>query len=309
MPEPTGLSSPPRRPHPRRSSVLEPRRPRGDAPPVPVALDLGRRARVDHVVRAEGLAPNARGSAWERAGRTSVEASTRAHRDAIDVEGVGIYYGAKSSLRGADKKDGRALRAEFVRKHAREGADLDRIEARLTKTSCIGWAMKHVKAAYVGAKRAARWKEIESVVRKEDLRGTTLARELSKDGWTVVLYAPDARGGGDPHAARALRTGRYHGVRVDDRIIGLSAREASGAERERLQAAGFFFGLKESGIHTFVGSDGRVSEFHWNAAPNDPSAMSEKAAESFLRTSGLLVFPPGAWPSKGSSPAPARVGG
>lgn len=275
--------------------------PRASAPPPPVTLELRARSGADSVARApvDDLLP--RGSAAERAGRASIRGATQAHREAVARDGIGLYYGTRSSLQTGDPKARSALELSFARKHARSGISAEAAAARLTPMSCIGWAMKHVRAVYLETGRGQRWKEIARIMANEDLRGTTLARELAKDGWKVVLFTPDAQGGGDPHAARALRTGRYHGIRVDDRLIGLTEQDPDAPGTRALRSAGFFFGLVDSGRHTFVGSDGAVSEFHWRAEATDPRAMSEPWARTYLTGSGVLVFPPGAWRAKGSS--------
>ncbi len=277
---------------------LDTRRTRGAETPAPITLSLGRA--VDEVVRASDASSVSRpASAWEQGGRASIDKATQRHRRAILETGVGIYYGAKSDLRAAEKSEGKGARTRFVAAHAKEGADIKAISEGLELSSCIGWAMKHVRAAYAGAGKSERWKEIEAIVREDRQRGTTLARELEKDGWTTVLYAPDAAGGGDGHAKRGLTRGVYHGIPVHDRLIGLNAEGHDHPLARKLASAGFFFGLENSGSHTFVGSNGRVSEFHWRAHPDDVDAMSDAPAHRFLDTSGLLVFPPGSWRTEG----------
>lgn len=296
MPEPTIAPS-----HPRRSPSLGPHATRASAPPPAIELQFAPRPELDTVARAPMDELQPRGTAAERAGRASVRGATQAHREAIERDGVGIFYGTKSSLQTRDPKARAAIELSFAREHARPSVSAEAVAGRLTPMSCIGWAMKHVRAVYRATGQDQRWKEIARTMAKEDQRGTTLARELVKDGWKVVLFTPDGQGGGDPHAARALRTGRYHGIRVDDRLIGLALQDPEAPGSRALREAGFFFGLVDSGSHTFVGSDGAVSQFHWRAEATDPRAMSEPWARSFLKGSGILVLPPGAWRVKGSA--------
>lgn len=65
---------------------------------------------------------------------------------------------------------------------------------------------------------------------------------------------------------------------------------------DKLKQVPFFFGLARGGTHTFVGQDGRVNEFHWDAMPNDKNAIEEQPLQTFPWNSGLIMVPPGTWP-------------
>lgn len=232
-------------------------------------------------------------------GRESVEAAHAEHADLLLERGVGRFYGPRSRYA---KLPPRTQRLWLDLKLPAD-VSAQSVQATLTEMTCIGWAMRHVGAAYMAAGRRERWVEIEARVRADDLRGTTLARELQKDGWTAVYFAPDVEriAGDSPyarHAQRALSRGRYHGVVIDEYLLGYR----SAPERlAPLTAAPFFFGLVKSGGHVFVGVREEVSEMHWASNPHSPRAVERRplAGPGFARwREGLLMVPPRIWPSR-----------
>ncbi|RME74119.1 MAG: hypothetical protein D6776_05840 [Planctomycetota bacterium] len=66
---------------------------------------------------------------------------------------------------------------------------------------------------------------------------------------------------------------------------------------EKLKKVPFFFGLARGGMHTFVGQNGRVNEFHWTSMPDNPDAIEERPLPEFPWNSGVIMVPPGTWPS------------
>src|SRR5687768_90340 len=143
---------------------------------------------------------------WKRVaelGDKSITDNSNAHRTAIDDTGVGLYYGDHSPFHDAILRgDNRGLQTQIDTMSAgnwRMGSiepGSVNIEnpsgkaARIRESSCIGWVMDNVRAAYEGAGIEARFAEIKSKVKEADLRGTVLCEELQKDGWTAVFYCP-----------------------------------------------------------------------------------------------------------------------
>lgn len=195
---------------------------------------------------------------------------------------------------------------------ATEGTALvDAVLDELELSSCITWAMSHVKAAYTAAGQGTRWKQIERTVRASNYRGDVLAKELQKDGWTSMYFNPDAKtpyDGDGEHtftARQALAGKPYYGIAVDQTLTDYRPTEGSTtkvtdatiAQLERLSEVPFFFGLARGGNHTFVGTHGQVNEFHWDYGPDGRYAMSQLPLELFPWNSGVIMLPPGQWPT------------
>lgn len=248
-----------------------------------------------------GLAPR---SLFAEGGKASINDKMNAHRDSIARTGVGTLYGDHSSWKSMSKGE----RDEWIRANAKPGTT----PPTPKEASCIGWAMDNVKAAYVAAGKGARWAEIERTVISKGAKGTDLAKELQKDGWESVYWNPDARNpdDGNPEhsfSAAQVKAGKpYYGIKIDHQVIdyrpsGLSqpgkqptAQNLDGFKQ--LEKVPFFFGLAKGGMHTFVGQQGRVNEFHWDRMPDDPDSIQERPLTEFPWNSGVIMVPPGTWP-------------
>jgi hypothetical protein len=250
-----------------------------------------------------------------------------AHRITIDDVGFGLYYGDHSPfhqdiLRG----DRSSLQAQIDAMSAGNWR-MASIEPglitlenpsgeifRLQESSCIGWVMQNVKAAYEGSGGKERFAEIDRRVKEADLRGTVLCEELQKDGWTAVFYSPrtadNLAEAGEREKLGALRMAEAgariwkspvegsKGVRCDAVITGYRDIEPDArteAQLQKLENAPFFVGVANGGIHTFVGHRGSVCDFHWTAQPNDPDAMTENPVRHWKWDTGLYMIPPGYW--------------
>lgn len=257
-------------------------------------------AGVDTVARDAGLRDF--GQKLAEGGSQSIANKMGAHLENIENSGVGIYYGDHSSLNGKTLSE----KQEWIDSNKTEGSNPPSA-SQLKESSCIGWAMENVKAAYVNAGKAERWSEIESIVYSKGTKGTDLAIELQKDGWESVYWNPDARNpddGNSEHSYTAAITKRgkpYYGINVDHRVTDYRPTEGGSTELdmsgvEKLREVPFFFGLAKGGMHTFVGREGKVNEFHWRATPDDNLAIEERPLENFPWNSGVIMVPPGTWP-------------
>ncbi|SEK68795.1 hypothetical protein [Nitrosovibrio tenuis] len=260
-------------------------------------------------------------------GDKCITENCRAHRTAIDNTGVGLYYGDHSPfhqdiLRGdhaalqtqidaMSAGDWRMVSVDpgFVTLENRSGQ-----AARLQESSCIGWVMQNVKGAYEGAGVEERFVEINRRVKQADLRGTVLCEELQKDGWKAVFYSPrtaeDLSESGEREKLGALNMAKAgariwkspvpgsNGVRCDAVISGyrgITPDSHTEALLEKLENVPFFVGVANGGIHTFVGHQGKVCDFHWTAQPDDKNAMMENPVRQWKWDTGLYMVPPGYW--------------
>ncbi len=267
--------------------------PETSAAPASEATGHGARALLVHYLLGGDLHPIA------RAGADRLIERTTAHREAIAWSGVGLYFGDHSSYKHMDE----AERAEWLSARAFPGATIP--EPR--ESSCIGWVLENVGAAYAAAGRAEVWREIKRRVVERGSKGTELAKELVQDGWSAIYFNPDTLDPEDADAehtytARMARRGKpYYKIPVSDLIT--DYRPSSGSETpkdttglERLAQVPFWFGLARGGRHTFLGHGAVVNEFHWTAMPDDPDAIEETPLAEFDWLSGVIVVPPGTWP-------------
>lgn len=244
------------------------------------------------------------GQLWAEGGNRSIATKMGGHLDNIERTGVGTYYGDHSSMKDMSL----AEKQEWINNHATAGTNPPQA-SELKESSCIGWAMENVKAAYVNAGKAERWSEIERTVYAKGTKGTDLAKELQKDGWEAVYWNPDARNPNDgnaEHSYTAAITKRgqpYYGININHRVVDYRPTEGQNTQLdmsgiEKLREVPFFFGLAKGGMHTFVGREGKVNEFHWTAQPNDRNAIEERPLENFPWNSGVIMIPPGTWPGR-----------
>lgn len=239
------------------------------------------------------------GSRLSQGGANALEERTRGHTQAIERSGVGTHFGDHSSFKGYDA----AERKQWVESQKTAGST----PPTPRESSCIGWAMENVGAAYYAAGKAERWGEIQRTVVSKGSKGVDLAKELKKDGWEAVYWNPDARNPSDgssehSYSAAVVAKGKgYYGVKVDHTVQNYRP-TAGGATKldnsgiTALDKVPFFFGMAKGGMHTFVGRKGNVNEFHWNAMPNDKNAIEETPLKDWGWNSGLIMVPPGSWP-------------
>lgn len=239
------------------------------------------------------------GQRLAQGGANSIQSKMQGHQDAIDRTGVGKYYGDHSSFKSMSQADKR----NWIRENAKAGTN----PAMPEESSCIGWAMDNVGAAYKAAGKEARWNEIYSKVTSHGAKGTDLAKELAKDGWEAVYWNPDAKhpdDGNPEHSFSAVQAARgrgYYGIPVQHQVINYRPTAGQGTRQDmsgidKLKDVPFFFGVAKGGMHTFVGRQGKVNEFHWSEMPDSKHAIEEKPLQDFMWNSGVIMVPPGTWP-------------
>jgi hypothetical protein len=245
---------------------------------------------------------NSFGATLAAAGAQSIEMRMKAHNDSIDKTGVGTYFGDHSSWKtmSADEK------TQWIKDNAKPGTTPPAASS-IKENSCIGWAMENVGAAYKAAGKADRWAEIQHIVVSKGSKGMDLAKELKKDGWQSIYWNPDAKHPDDSnpeHSFSALQVARgqgYYGVDVDAQVINYRPTDGQGTTLDtsgldKLKKVPFFFGLAKGGVHTFVGRQGEVNEFHWSAMPDDHGSIQQTPLKDWGWNSGLIMVPPGTWP-------------
>jgi hypothetical protein len=259
------------------------------------------------------------GEKLARGGRRHLLQRTRAHREALKTTGIGLYYGDKSpfsdllpqEVKSGTQKQGMnaAQRAQWVEDHKIPGTN----PVMPKETSCIGWAMENVGAAYKTAGMEARWAEIEKTMQSHGMRGTVLAIELQKDGWKALYFNPNtadpANDGEHSSSFRQVSQGMpYYQIRVEGTLLNYG--KSPSPELEKLRQVPFFYGVGMGGDHTFVGRDGLVSEAHWKAMPDEkhpptslgrgtPRVLTETPLEDCTSPelkSGVVMVPPNTWP-------------
>ncbi|HEX8873885.1 MAG TPA: hypothetical protein VF780_04600 [Nitrosospira sp.] len=280
--------------------------------------------------RAESGTSGVGGVNWKKVaelGDKSITGNCAAHRAAIDNTGMGLYYGDHSLFHRDILSGDRSLLQTQIDAMTAGNWRMTSVEpgavtlknssgqsARLLESSCIGWVMQNVKTAYEGAGNEERFAAISRRVKEADLRGTVLCEELQKDGWTAVFYSPrtaeDLSEAGDEEKLGALNMAKAgariwrspvsgsNGVRCDSIITGYRGvvpDSHTEAQLEKLESVPFFVGVANGGIHTFVGHNGSVCDFHWTAQPDDRNAMTESPVRQWKWDTGLYMVPPGYW--------------
>lgn len=238
------------------------------------------------------------GATLAREGERLLNARTRAHTDAITATGIGTHYGDHSSYAALSETDKRT----FIDANKLPGTQ----PGTPVQSSCIGWAMENVGAAYAAAGKSTRWAEIQRTVIRNGAKGTELAKELKKDGWQALYWNPDTTTPADGSAehtfsAAQVRRGRgYYGIAIDGQVT--NYRPTSGGNTvedktgiDKLAQVPFFFGLARGGTHTFVGTRGQVNELHWAEDPTSPHLIEQSPLKDFAWLSGLIMVPPGNW--------------
>lgn len=239
------------------------------------------------------------GKALAEGGAASMKNKQQAHNDSIDKTGVGVYYGDHGAWKTMSKQE----RTDWLKANAKPGTT----PPTPKEASCIGWVYENVGAAYAAAGKSARWNEIQRIVTAQGSKGTDLAKELQKDGWQGIYWNPDAKNPNDGNgehsysATVAKNKGTYYGVKLTDTVTDYRPTEGGPTKQnltgiDKLKKVPFFFGLAKGGMHTFVGGQGKVNEFHWSEMPDSKEAIEETPLQDWGWNSGLIMVPPGSWP-------------
>jgi len=203
------------------------------------------------------------------AARRSVIDTTRQHREQLERTGIGTHYGDGSTYHRLSDEE----REAWLTEHTRDGAVTPQASS-LTRSSCIEWAMEHVRAYYEAMGDLETWEAIQARVRDENLQGTSLARELQAAGWTVVYLNADGsyqgvtdHDGEHVYSKRVVQEqGTYYGVPVDEAAVDWEA-DPDG-KLGRIERAPFFVMVARGGLHVTAGVDGQISELSRGEGPH-----------------------------------------
>jgi hypothetical protein len=124
-------------------------------------------------------------------------------------------------------------------------------------------------------------------------------------------------------ASPTAKSRQYYKIPVDDQIINYRPTTPGRTPVldgiQKLKQKRFFIGMQDGGHHCFVGTKGKVTEFHWAAPPSDPDSIQQTDLEKWGANpyvtifhnktkdtytwvmpegSGILLFPPGDWIGK-----------
>lgn len=243
-------------------------------------------------------APGTFGDLVGAAGARILAEKTKAHRDAVAATGIGTHYGDHSAYAALSDAEKRA----FIDAHKTPGTT----PPVPRESSCIGWALENVGAAYAAAGKGARWAEIERAVVRNGSKGTDLAKELQKDGWKAVYWNPDVKTPADgsaehTYSAHLVRQGQpYYGIAIDGQVLNYrptpgSATALDTSGLDKLAKVPFFFGVARGGMHTFVGTRAEVNDLHWSDDPTSATIIEQAPLKDFPWLSGAIMVPPGSW--------------
>jgi len=246
--------------------------------------------------------PNDLGNKLAAGGAQSIDLRMKQHLEGIEKTGVGVYYGDHSSMKTMTPQE----RKDWATANAKPGTTPS---TTFKESSCISWAMENVGAAYAAAGKTERWSEIKRIVGSQGSKGTDLAKELQKDGWQAVYWNPDAKKPNDGNAEHSFSASQvakgkpYYGVNIDAQVTNYRPTDGGGTTQDmsgidKLSKVPFFFGLAKGGMHTFVGRNGNVNEFHWNHMPDSKTAIEERPLKDWGWNSGVIMVPPGTWPKE-----------
>jgi WXG100 family type VII secretion target len=247
------------------------------------------------------------------AGRAS--AMKTAQEASIRKTGIGRYYGNKSDFAGMTAEE----RKEWIDHHKKPGVTTSKLKGY----GCIGWVLDVTKAGYEKAGAIDEFNKIQEVVRKRGYQANVLVHELQKRGWKVVYFNRDVG-----HTAQATKDGKtvydsaweYRRVKKDlpvypQKITGLVADDeminfdpVSGSSTagdpsglRKLEQVPYFVGFVGGGYHAFVGSSGKITEFHIGNEPDSSTIIEETPIEDYFHKdrerwhSGFVAIPPGSW--------------
>lgn len=167
-----------------------------------------------------------------------------------------------------------------------------------TITDCFIYARNVLTYAYEKIGR----RDIAARIRGiPEENGTALAAYLASIGWHTYYWNPDVRNprdGDSEHPAsyqRAVRTGKYYGITVNDFIINYHMTNPNSANDmgafDEFSGVRFAFGIARGGTHNFMDSYGMVFEVHWDQEGDKLYGRSPLYNYQWL--DGLMVTPPG----------------
>lgn len=242
-------------------------------------------------------------------GKQYVLATINRHRDLCEQRGVGTHYGDHSLFATMSASEQQA----YLERCVINGAQVR--PAELTKSSCVGWAVECVVAAYVAAGKAARGRAIANAVAANNSMGTVLLRELRNDGWKVLFWAHDANFPDEADGSRQEHIGfvrmatgqkkywvKYPSETMKVNGYVLNYRPSSDGDTamdndaiRKLERIPFAVGVAKGGMHCFAMHDGVVDEEHWDQDPDSEHHFQSTPLRDWVWATGALAVPPGTW--------------
>lgn len=115
----------------------------------------------------------------------AVSLAIEKHVNGLSQTGIGSMYGPKSSYALMNDKQ----KLDYINKSKKPGT----LPEMPKETSCIGFVQNFLRTGYSLSGMGERYKEIDKRLAWSNGQGTHLLAELQKDGWKLLLWAPDAR--------------------------------------------------------------------------------------------------------------------
>ena len=284
---------------------------------------------------------------------TETEDEYEEHHQRLNEGGIGKYIGAHGNFASRWSRWTRRQKSRWIQRNWRGEAEDRPSPEDIDITHCIDWAMQCLEAGFDEAGMSETWEDIarRSLSRinrfrrnpnigrdraRDEARASFIARELRNLGWTAIYFNPNTSNPviGDPNYTtheEVSRAGqvpppekfgnnnyaeRMFSVDIDFSVVNYSVDNPSPTSQQLLQTlkdVPFAFGFAHSGYHTFVMTNGLVTEAHWRSRPNQVEGegvgptLERSTFEEFTEDwrSGVIMVPPGQWPKQ---PRPINVG-
>jgi hypothetical protein len=142
----------------------------------------------------------------------------------------------------------------------------------LVRSSCVEYVMEQVEDGYHQLGLQTQWQPVAAATRADALRGTTLAAELTRQGWRAILVIattnPARLGEDHEHTfslTMARRTRTNYGVPISGALVGWLDHEE---KKIALDGIGFGVLILRGGLHVVAVADGTVHELARGEGPD-----------------------------------------
>ena len=251
-----------------------------------------------------------------QAARESVIKTMAEHHRLKEERGFGTHYGDTSTYSTLIDEEKQSYLQDIA---GEEAVAISPDE--LTKSSCIEWAMEHVRAWYQATGQLEIFEAIDAETRNADLKGTELAKILVGHGWQAWYSNPDTSYQGPEDAPDsehsysnhvAQTQGTYYDVPLSGSLVDT---DQSPELFQALEAMPFFLMVSRGGMHVTAGVDGEINELARNEGPDSDVIYQDPLRDIInvyadiygggeegqhkarhLWGSGLILLPPGAPP-------------
>ncbi len=275
-------------------------------------------------------------TALARGALDSMNSAFADHERRLAETGVGRYVGVKSEY----VKKGLRAKQQLLATHAKEGATVSPPVTSSCIDWLLEHVRAGYKAAIADAKARGEnpkaWalqstlNAMNKAVNESKATGFAFCEPLIRAGWKVYVFAPDATNIDTTsptnasihlnHINQAKKTGKYYGggaiglpvtgfitnyhPTTDPDVLKSATpttQDLSGIQQ--LEEVPFYIGLAKGALHTFVGSYGKVNEFHWayEVGDTEDRAITEDPLKDWGWSSGIILVPPGEWPAPPAS--------